>query len=261
MLHLLSLFILMPLAWSSPSQEALEKVDTAVLSHFEHLSQHSQVAYKCLECHPTTESELARSVHGQAGLLLKLPRGAVCLTCHELNHYVTDSRRVKDFGDPKGHLSSDITCVNCHRDPVITSVYKIKPYVPSSFEQSMHYRKSMLGDRKAPLCADCHGFHSVARVTDSSSIVHGTAQKVKLCSQCHMGANENFASTFNHKPITPKDKPMEYFVILMFKILTLSTFMALGFFMLLDVITLIRHRVFKHQAKPPSRSNRFVIKS
>ncbi|OFZ00520.1 MAG: hypothetical protein A2Z97_13040 [Bdellovibrionales bacterium GWB1_52_6] len=129
--------------------------------------------------------------------------------------------------------------MRCHGDPVIAAAYHFPPHVPSEFENSIHYRKAMVGDKQAPLCYDCHGAHNILRVDNPSSPVH-EVQRVKVCARCHPGANNTFASVFDHTPITQDKKPLEFWTITIFKVLTLGTFVALGMFLLLDILASLR---------------------
>ncbi len=79
-----------------------------------------------------------------------------------------------------------------------------------------------------------------------------------VCAQCHVGANINFAATFDHKPINIENKPLEYIVLSGYRGLTLATFLALGFFMLLDLMTMVRNRLFKHTPHKKPQKVRFV---
>jgi cytochrome b subunit of formate dehydrogenase len=75
-----------------------------------------------------------------------------------------------------------------------------------------------------------------------------------------VGANVNFAATFDHTPITLPNKPIEFIVLMIYRALTLCTFMAFGFFMLLDVMTMVRSRVFNHERHHKPKKVRFVVR-
>jgi len=238
----------------------LNAVDRAILKQFDHLQDHSRIASKCAACHQSQVKEVGMSVHGKAGLLKSFPEGTLCLTCHEVNHIVRDPVKSANFQlDQFTKIPEDIPCMRCHGDVTITSAYKLAQHVPSRFEESLHYRKAMLGDRQAPLCSACHTNHAVLRTEDPSSPVH-ISHRDKLCAKCHPGANANFASVFDHTPITMAQKPLEYIVIALFKALTLGTFMALGLFILLDVISTIRASVWSRGRHPVKKSTQYIIR-
>lgn len=231
------------LANPKPTPDQLEAVNRAIERQFPNLVKFSAVAPRCVECHAEQERINNLSIHGKAELLKNLPAGALCLTCHEFNHLTNPVKAIEKavFSDLlKGNVHPpDVSCMRCHQDKTIAAVFSFAPHVPTEFEHSIHYRKAMLGDKRAPLCFDCHGTHTVRAVTDPSSSVY-EGQKTKVCANCHSGANATFASTFDHKPIDKNTKPVEFWTISMFKALTLGTFLALGLLMFLDVFTYIR---------------------
>ena len=236
-------------------------VDETIAHLFTHLPDHSRIAEKCINCHTSQFNAVSASIHGQAGMLESYPKGTICLTCHEVNHIVTDPHKIENFRlELFETLPRDVACMRCHSNNIIAKEYGFPPHVPSEFEHSMHFRKSRLGDSKAPLCYDCHGAHNVSRVENPNSPVHDINQKVKVCSKCHEGANMNFAGTFDHKPTTPDHKMVEYTITIMFKILTLSTFIVLGFFMLLDITTIIRNGIFTKQKSHHEKANQKYVK-
>ena len=135
--------------------------------------------------------------------------------------------------------------MKCHGSEALAAQFGFSPHVPSEFEESMHYRKVTIGEKKAPLCFDCHGAHNVQSMQAPNSLKNSPAERAKVCSKCHRGSNETFAMTFDHRPTTWEEKPLQYAVIAMFKTLTLGTFVGLGLFMLLDISSLIRCVVFR----------------
>lgn len=146
----------------APTAVEMQAVDQAILGRFPHLAIHGTLAPKCVGCHVDQLRDLNASIHGQAGLLKNLPEGAVCLTCHESNHFVNNPQNVaKADLIPAVIHPVDVPCMRCHQDQTIAKVFLFAPHVPSEFEQSIHFRKAMLGDKHAPLCFDCHGAHSV----------------------------------------------------------------------------------------------------
>lgn len=245
-----------PAAAPSPSAKQVNlpagtnDVDSAIISHFENIVDHSRIAGKCLNCHPNQFRDVSSSIHGKAGLLKTLPEGSLCLTCHEMNHIVKDPLKIQNFQlETFSNVPHELACMRCHADATVAKAFGFPPHVPSEYEQSIHYRKAAIGEAKAPLCFDCHGAHNIVRVENPSSPVH-EAQRVKVCAQCHPGANATFASVFDHTPIGPEEKPLEYWVIVIFKILTLGTFMALGLFILLDVMATIRQAIMPKSKRP-----------
>ncbi len=258
-----------------PTDAELDAVDQSIMKNFPYLAEYSSAGPRCLECHADIYQDTLQSIHGKSGILRNLPKGGICFVCHENNHKipvtpVEGSIKEKLNEELKAELQAakqnhsqshsksthqDIPCMRCHQDQLIAATFGFSQHVPSEFELTFHYRKAMLGDKRAPLCYDCHGTHSVVSVKDPSSPVN-ELKKAKVCARCHSGANATFAATFDHRPIRPDSKPIEYWTIVMFKTLTLGTFLALGLFIFLDVFTFIRqaltpsHKKDLHHVEP-----------
>ncbi len=230
------------------SKDDLQKADDVIIKHFPNLSKSFGQADDCVRCHPDHLRQVSNSIHGKIGLLERFPPGSICLTCHAVNHHTSNYKETDDkFLVLARSISEKKSCIKCHSDPVISEIFQFPIYVPSQFELSMHYRKAMLGDSEAPLCADCHGNHSILKTKDPNSPFFKITTRVKICAKCHPRANENFTRTFDHLPITFEHKPIEFIVIAAFNFLILTTFLMLGFFMLLDLIAIIRKILFRSQ--------------
>ncbi|MCM2278966.1 MAG: hypothetical protein NDJ89_12895 [Oligoflexia bacterium] len=238
---LLLIFFHSRAAAADPEPAQLREADQAILRNFPALARYSPLGPGCVRCHERHFIETAGSVHGRTRLLRDLPAGTLCLTCHDTNHIATNPARVARLGLPAIEKKpyDDLSCMRCHADPVVAKAFGFPAHVPGEFEQSIHYRKAMLGERKAPLCHDCHGTHRVAAVRDPGSPLF-EAQRVKVCASCHAGANLEFTATFDHRPITREEKATEFWTIAAFKTLTLSTFLLLGLYVLMDFITIVR---------------------
>lgn len=257
----------------SPAQ--MEEVDKSILKSFPNLTEQGDNGRRCMFCHENAANDVHLSIHKESGMLSKLPEGTLCLTCHEKNHkfplLLTKEKNGELDPAVKEAIKADIAashkendkiidlpCVRCHQDPVLAKAYGFSAHVPSEFEQTMHYRKALLGVKRAPLCYDCHGAHAVLAVKNPSSPVN-EFQRAKVCAKCHDGANITFASTFDHKPIQKDNKAAEYWTIVLFKTLTLGTFLALSLFVFLDVFTFIRlsltpsHKKELHHVLPATK--------
>lgn len=171
--------------------------------------------------------ELAASVHGKSGegkndhlkpeckdchfntvYAQELPgnlKGAEekCRQCHE-NYNELD----EDFKHLALHMSEDEywrhqqnfeACIRCHTDNELVSdslqALLVDGTMVSSFLESFHGRGFNLGDKRSPVCADCHGTHGIRSQDDAKSMIHASNLQ-QTCSTvgCHDGATIEFAT-------------------------------------------------------------------
>jgi hypothetical protein len=137
----------------------------------------------CLGCHSDTtatrdvpggkvsiyidKAKLEASVHG---LNLK------CTDCHpgfgEVPHPERPARSEREF-----RLSFRDACKKCHFDNYTKAF------------DGVHFKAHGKGNLDAPLCADCHGAHDVARTSEPRTRISAT------CSRCHGKQAEIFAKS------------------------------------------------------------------
>lgn len=204
-----------------PHRAPVKKVDCSVACHV--IDPYTGADYS----HQKMAKDLAASVHGKTGkgpydhrkpvckdchfnsvYWQKLPEDmerakAKCLTCHE-NYNALD----EDFKHLALHISEDEywrhqqnfeACIRCHTDNELVSdsleTLLIDGTMVSSFLESFHGRGFNFGDKRSPVCADCHGHHNILSHQDSKSMIN-PANLQKTCSTtgCHDGATVSFAT-------------------------------------------------------------------
>lgn len=143
--------------------------------------QMPQASQYCLTCHKkqisisvggenlslsVNEEDIRKSVHSNHN----------CTDCHK--NFSTESHPVEKFGSRR-ELSISISeaCKGCHEDKA------------SQFAGSIHASMLKDGNLKAPVCTDCHGFHSVGR-TDLANTIKGVP-----CKKCHESIFEDYAAS------------------------------------------------------------------
>lgn len=103
-------------------------------------------------------SNLASSVHG----------GHACSDCH--GDFTTGQHPVRQYASGREHaIAVSGVCSTCHEEKT------------SAVRESIHYRMMTSGNRMAPVCTDCHGFHSVG-AKETYDTASGTP-----CRKCHEG--------------------------------------------------------------------------
>lgn len=135
----------------------------------------------CLTCHkdrvieeryglPDQEAMEAyeHSVHGMALRRSGLLGSAVCSDCHG-NHRI---------------LPGDQPRSATHRQNIPTLCGKCHPGILEQYDRSVHGKGMRGGIAESPVCTDCHGEHTITKITDPSSGVY--AKNIpKTCSACH----------------------------------------------------------------------------
>ena len=76
-------------------------------------------------------------------------------------------------------------CGNCHADSL------------KSYTQTYHGQVNTLGYAYTAKCFDCHGNHSIQRVSDPKSTVHPD-NRLQTCRKCHQGASAGFVTFQPH---------------------------------------------------------------
>jgi hypothetical protein len=135
----------------------------------------------CLECHEDQVIEekyglpnqkvmaaYRESVHGMALKKSGLLGTAVCPDCHG-NHTI---------------LPGDKPRSATHRQNIPTLCGKCHSGILDQYELSIHGKGMRAGIAESPVCTDCHGEHTILKITDPESKVF--VQNVpRTCSACH----------------------------------------------------------------------------
>ncbi len=135
----------------------------------------------CLKCHEDKVIEeryqlpdrkmmeaYKESVHGMALTKSGLVGTAVCPDCHG-NHTI---------------LPGDQPQSATHRQNIPTLCGKCHSGILEEYEKSVHGKGMRAGIAESPVCTDCHGEHTITKITDPSSKVY--AKNIpKTCSSCH----------------------------------------------------------------------------
>lgn len=135
----------------------------------------------CLKCHNDRAIEekyklpgqkvmaaYEQSVHGMASRKSGLLGSAVCPDCHG-NHAILPGDQPKSA---------------THRQNIPTLCGKCHSGILEQYERSVHGKGMRAGIAESPVCTDCHGEHTITKITDPSSSVN--ARNIpKTCSGCH----------------------------------------------------------------------------
>jgi cytochrome b subunit of formate dehydrogenase len=146
----------------------------------------------CAKCHsdnklteeyrigsPQAPANYADSIHGQALLKMGLIVAPSCNDCHGVH----DIKRSVDQSSRTNKANIANTCGQCHVG--IEAVYI----------QSVHGALLAKGDRRGPVCSDCHSSHEIA----APSNVNFKAQSDIVCGRCHQDRLARYRDTYHGK--------------------------------------------------------------
>jgi len=156
----------------------------------------------CAKCHPIEAEAYGKSVHGRA-LAVKL--APTCFDCH-LEHLTPPT------ADDQWKLSLIKQCGNCHQEQI------------STYRKTYHGKVTRLGYAAAAKCSDCHGSHSIMRVSDRDSLL-SEQNILATCRKCHPHATKGFTSFYAHAEETNRRKyPVMFYTFVFMTLLLIGTF-------------------------------------
>jgi len=129
--------------------------------------------------HPEAASQYMESIHGRALLKMGLIVAPSCSDCHGAH----DIKRSVDRDSPISHTNVAKTCGKCH----------VK--IEETYNKSVHGQLLAKGDKRGPVCIDCHTAHDVETPTDG----HFKALSDQRCGKCHQDRLEYYRETYHGK--------------------------------------------------------------
>jgi cytochrome b subunit of formate dehydrogenase len=132
----------------------------------------------CGKCHSQELAAYVTSVHGWEALKNHNPAAAICADCHtshDIENPVLSSTR----------LVITKNCGSCHQEQLQT------------YLATYHGQVNTLGYAYTAKCFDCHGNHTIQRVSDPRSTVYSIG-RLATCQKCHANASAGFASFQPH---------------------------------------------------------------
>ncbi len=126
---------------------------------------------------PNVYSMYVDSIHGFAlskeGLLV----AANCQSCHGSHHILSH----KDAQSPTHKTNIPETCGRCHA------------MIEADYDRGVHGKAVAAGDRKAPVCTDCHTAHAILQPTEAEFRMQSTP----ICGSCHTDKFSTYRDTFH----------------------------------------------------------------
>jgi cytochrome b subunit of formate dehydrogenase len=146
----------------------------------------------CAKCHsnrklteeyrigsPQAPVDYADSIHGQALLKMGLIVAPSCNDCHGVH----DIKRSVDQSSRTNHRNIANTCGQCHVG------------IEGIYNKSVHGMLLAKGDRRGPVCSDCHSAHQIA----TPASVGFKAQSDLVCGRCHQDRLARYRDTYHGK--------------------------------------------------------------
>jgi len=146
----------------------------------------------CAKCHsnkkltdeyrmgsPKAPVDYADSIHGQALLKMGLIVAPSCNDCHGVH----DIKRSVDQSSHTNKTNVAGTCGQCHVG------------IEATYSQSVHGVLLAKGDRRAPVCSDCHSAHQIA----APATLGFKAQSDVVCGSCHQDRLARYRDTYHGK--------------------------------------------------------------
>jgi cytochrome b subunit of formate dehydrogenase len=129
--------------------------------------------------HPEAASQYMESIHGRALLKMGLIVAPSCNDCHGVHNI----KRGVDRDSPINHANIAATCGKCHLG------------IEEIYNKSVHGQLLAKGDKRGPVCTDCHTAHDVETPQNG----HFKMASDQRCGKCHEDRLEHYRDTYHGK--------------------------------------------------------------
>jgi cytochrome b subunit of formate dehydrogenase len=129
--------------------------------------------------HPQAAAQYMDSIHGRALLKMGLIVAPSCNDCHGVHNI----KRAVDRDSPINKQNVAKTCGTCHVG------------VEQIYEKSVHGQLLAKGDKRGPVCTDCHTAHEVEPPRNG----HFKMASDVRCGRCHQDRLEHYRDTYHGK--------------------------------------------------------------
>lgn len=161
----------------------------------------------CGQCHPEVAKSFELSVHAE-GIRKGWEESPTCAGCH--NSHLVLSTDSPEALTSKLKLAEAI-CLSCHEDERLITHYGLDQFIGSTYRDSYHSMAGAMGSEEAATCVDCHTTHRILRSTNEASTTH-ESRIAATCGNCHAGADETFAASYDHKSSLKTGNIINYYV-------------------------------------------------
>ncbi|MCF7797442.1 MAG: cytochrome b/b6 domain-containing protein [Lentisphaeria bacterium] len=206
---------------------------------------------ECKDCHVNP-----LQLHPVSAEFQKLSEN--CIKCHEEENITTAVKHVDFHSNPERYWTQQRrleVCAACHTDASILGEQTdiLHDDVVSSFLKSFHGVGFAFGDKKTPVCNDCHDYHGVFPQNDVRSTIN-EANLRETCSGtgCHANVSRDFIQGSMHFRYEGWQADVLKWVRWIWTTLIIG---VIGFMLIHNTMDFIRTRIIlkKHGYPPPTR--------
>jgi len=129
--------------------------------------------------HPEAAAQYLDSIHGRALLKMGLIVAPSCNDCHGV-HAI---KRAVDRDSPINVANVAKTCGKCH------------VRIEEAYRESVHGKLLAKGDKRGPVCTDCHTAHQVETPKNG----HFKMASDERCGRCHQDRLDHYRDTYHGK--------------------------------------------------------------
>jgi cytochrome b subunit of formate dehydrogenase len=119
------------------------------------------------------------SIHGRALVKMGLVVAPSCNDCHGVH----DIKRSIDKDSRSNHANIAKACGACHVG------------IEDTYKESVHGQLLAKGDKKGPVCTDCHSAHEI----EKPATAHFKGVSDQSCGKCHQDRLEHYRETYHGK--------------------------------------------------------------
>ena len=119
------------------------------------------------------------SIHGRALVKMGLVIAPSCNDCHGVH----DIKRSIDKDSHSNHANIATSCGKCHVG------------IEETYNQSVHGQLLVKGDKRGPVCTDCHSAHDIEKPANA----HFKANSDQSCGKCHEDRLVHYRATYHGK--------------------------------------------------------------
>jgi hypothetical protein len=117
------------------------------------------------------------SIHGRAVKEAGLVVAPTCASCHGAH----DVRKAVDPASPMARANQAAACGTCHEG------------ISEKYVDGVHAAAMAKGEKKAPVCSDCHSAHSIQRHETTA----WSLDVIGECGTCHKESLQSYRDTFH----------------------------------------------------------------
>ncbi|MEW6236963.1 MAG: cytochrome b/b6 domain-containing protein [Candidatus Omnitrophota bacterium] len=146
----------------------------------------------CVRCHEDAAEVFDKSIHGQA-VKQGIEDAPTCQRCHGSQNLLPSS----DPDSPVHQFRIAQLCGECHSDPSIMKEYNMSPSLKEDlYREGVHASEVRAGNKKAPTCINCHGYHEVLPLRDPKSPTN-FMHVANTCGQCHKTEMDQYSQSIH----------------------------------------------------------------